>query len=168
MCKFKEYDKDLAIKLNKEFLKRTGFDFRVKNREPLQAGLRSLLYSVFRRNGDMNDRCIKDFFAEYGYTSNLSAISVGRRKLDYYYKEFDLIREFYDHYFKDKQKEFLLKEKKKELLREGDKLMALVHTIPEHRKQEVYDLVNLKIKSWDWKNKDNCKVYTSNYIELSE
>jgi hypothetical protein len=168
MCKFKEYDKDLAIKLNKEFLKRTGFDFKVKNREPLQAGLRSLLYSVLRRNGDMNDRCIKDFFAEYGYTSNLSAISVGRRKLEYYYKEFDIIREMYDSYFNDKQKAFLLKEKKKELLKEGDKLMALVHTIPEHRKQEVYDLVNLKIKSWSWKNKDNCKVYTSNYIELSE
>jgi len=168
MYKIKEYDKDLAIKLSKEYFEKTGFDFKVRNREPLQAGLRSLLYNVFRRNGDMNDRCIKDFFAEYGHTSAISSISVGRGKLDYYYKEFDLIREFYDSYFNDKQKQFLLKEKKKELLKEGNNLMALVHTIPEHRKQEVYELVNLKIKSWSWKNKDNCKVYTSNYIELSE
>jgi hypothetical protein len=37
----------------------------------------------------------------------------------------------------------------------------LIDTVPEERREEVFNVVNLRIKSWSWKSKDQCQIIES-------
>ena len=44
------------------------------------------------------------------------------------------------------------------LNKEKDALALLIDTIPDNKRDEIYEMVNLRVKSWDWKSKDKCEV----------
>ena len=44
---------------------------------------------------------------------------------------------------------------------ERNELHDLIDTIPEDKRKEMYEMINLRIKSWEWKNKDRCEIIES-------
>ena len=45
----------------------------------------------------------------------------------------------------------------------GDKLQSLVSKIPSYRRDEVFEMLNLRVKSWAWKSKDKCVVIEGDF-----
>jgi hypothetical protein len=33
--------------------------------------------------------------------------------------------------------------------------------VPDKRRDEIYEMVNMRIKSWEWKSKDRCEIIES-------
>ena len=93
-------------------------------------------------------------------------------KIDFYYKYNLDFRTLYDLYFEDKIKEnIIIKEKKKNRLDalnkridatslkfNNDPLQVLINNLPLDKRDEVFEMLNLRVKSWAWKSKDNCEI----------
>jgi len=39
-----------------------------------------------------------------------------------------------------------------------DALDILIDSVPQDRRDEVREIVSLRVKSWNWKNKDECQI----------
>jgi len=123
----------------------------------------------------MNDRMISDWFAEKGISRNRSSIFHALKKIDVYYDNFTRFRNVYDIYFNDKKEETIKKERAKLerlknrtksikqviLNKKKDALGLLIDTVPDKRRDEIYEMVNMRIKSWEWKSKDRCEIIES-------
>ena len=94
---------------------------------------------------------------------------------------------FYDSYFDDKKADYIEKKDtgvRKEALRatstklskgdyielqnyrtkditHKDLLDRLIESLPEDKRSDIYDMVNLRVKSWDWKSKDEYEIIES-------
>ena len=170
----KTYNKNKAIELYKEFKELTRIDVFIKTRQTKPMALRTLFYKVLRDNNFMNDRDISEFFALNGYKINRSSIYQSLQKIDGYYFNFDFFKDYYDLYFDDlsnKQKKIEQDKKKREeqrrlkrqkrintLINDKDALDKLINTLEGSRRQEIYELVKLRIKSWSWKVEDRCEI----------
>ena len=78
----------------------------------------------------------------------------------------------YDVYFKDKIENYKLQQEKKEqrvidlnnakpkILPKDrkDALSIIIKDIPLDRREEIYNLIEMRIKSWAWKSKDKCEI----------
>jgi hypothetical protein len=102
----------------------------------------------------MNDRMISEYFAEYGIKRNRASIFVGLNKISQYYNHYNHFKQLYDSYFSDGSRYNTNTHKP------GDALDELVFSLPKDRRREIYELVNLRVKSWNWKTKDECKIVT--------
>jgi hypothetical protein len=172
------YNKHKALELYKEFKQLTKVDVFKKTRQTKPMSLRALFYKVLRDNNFMNDREIAEFFAEMGNKINRSSIYHSLQKIDGYYFNFDFFKDYYDLYFDDlsnNQKggviggaiggaidatEALTKRQKRinTLINDKDALDKLIDTLEGSRRQEIYELVKLRIKSWSWKVEDRCEI----------
>ncbi len=149
------YNKNKAIELYNDFKQLTKVDVFNKSRKTKIMTLRSLFYKVLQDNNFMNDREIAEFFTEMEDKRNRSSIYASLTKMEHYYLNFDYFREIYDLYFYD------LKEHQGQykLDRQQDKLDSLIDTVEcKIRRDELYEMVNLRIKSWSWKVKDRCEI----------
>ena len=126
---------------------------------------------------------MSEYFKEViGVSKNRSAIYTSLKKIDVYYSSHKEFRCFYDSFFKDKFELRLEKEaRRKEYLNaeyarkiqlkpvvsfinhKRRLLLDTVSKLPDHRIIEIKELIDLRIKSWSWKSKDNCQI-----IEASE
>ena len=91
-----------------------------------------------------------------GKYTNMNHASVinALRKFDSYLKESDIVFKYvYGLYYVVEKPKRVFIPKKQET-----KLESLINTIPEDKLDEIYELVNLRIKSWSWKSKDYCKI----------
>ena len=125
-----EYNKELADKLAKDFEELTGIDLNDGSRKTEVMIARTLFYKILR---DIN---------------------------------------VYNIYFNDRAEEFLtIEESKKKALKDikyninkkalssdKDSLELIISTISKDRRDEVRELVSLRIKSWSWKGDDKCKI----------
>ncbi len=157
------YNRKAAEELVNDFCEITKLNIYDNSRTT--ALFRALLYKVLNEINGMNDRMISDWFAEKGIKRNRSSIFCALKKIDVYYDNFIGFRDVYDIYFNDKKEKFIkrerakierLKKKKKSVLK--DRLSLLIDTVPENKRDDIYEMVNLRIKSWEWKSKDKCKV----------
>jgi len=167
------YEYELAKELLDDFNSRIDYDLTIKSRKPKISALKSLLYVVLSRKANMTDRCICEFLNSNNMYSVRSSICASRNKIDDYYKELNYIRRIYDIYFDDKSEIFLIdkklnhlkireaaiEKKKKDIIASDDFLVKLVRDVPKERRREVYDLIELRIKSWSWKTNDKCDIY---------
>jgi len=149
------YNKDKAIELYKDFKQLTKVDVFNRSRETKIMVLRSLFYRVLQDNNFMNDREIAEFFTEMGDRRDRSSIYISLTKINHYYSNFDYFRKIYDLYFYDlKEPQIQYK-----LDRQQDKLDNLIDTVEcKIRRDELYEMVNLRIKSWSWKVEDRCEI----------
>ena len=166
------YNKKQAKELGKEFIELHNVDLYATDRRTRNVVLRTLFYKVLRDKNNMNDREISDFLEENDAKKDRSSIYISLKKIDTYYETYDYFREAYDLYFEDKfkrhnkikEKEIRLSEK---LKKENDKvvpknnvdeLQAIIDTLTGSRRQEVLELVRLRVKSWEWKVEDRCEI----------
>ena len=173
----KTYNKEKATELYNEFKELTRIDVFIRTRQTKPMTLRALFYKVLRDNNFMNDRDISEFFALNGYKINRSSIYHSLQKIDGYYFDFDFFKKYYDLYFDDlidlieKQKKIEQDKRKREeqrrlkrqkrintLINDKDALDKLIDTLEGSRRQEIYELVKLRIKSWSWKVEDRCEI----------
>ena len=170
----KTYNREKATELYNEFKELTRIDVFIRTRQTKPMTLRALFYKVLRDNNFMNDRDIAEFFALNGYKINRSSIYHSLQKIDGYYFNFDFFKKYYDLYFDDlieKQKKIAQDKRKREeqrrlkrqerieaLKSNKDALNELIDTLEGSRRQEIYELVKLRIKSWSWKVEDRCEI----------
>ncbi len=160
------YNKEGADELTNEFCNRTGLDIYSNSRKLENVYLRVLLYKILSLLNGMNDRMISEYFAEYGIKRHRSSICVALNKINFYYGNHKYFRELYDYYFNDSHRyEILTGDTKQRRMashdpKNWDELDNLIFDLPKGKRGEIYDLVNLRIKSWSWKNKDECKIIT--------
>ena len=175
MEKRKGYNEGAAEELAKRFVEITRLDLTDGSRHEDKAYFRALLYKILHDVNGMNDRMISEWFAEIGVIRNRSSIFHALRKIDIYYENFVKFRDVYDLFFDDKKRQReRIENKKSERIRvineridnskkfgEKNELHDLVDTIPEYKRAEIYEVINLRIKSWEWKSRDNCEVIES-------
>ena len=136
-----------------------------KSREVGFIEYRQLFQTILKNKLKLSYRSICEFTEHKGYpVTHASVINNVKRTTETNYYAYPYIANIYDYYFNDKSKQREDKEQDKRYYQrinygKNDKLWELVRNIPEDKEQEVIDLVNLRIKSWDWKTKDNCRVY---------
>lgn len=111
---------------------------------------RALFYKIlFEKNGFSKSKIAK--YSNMNHASVINALN----KFPSYFKESDIVFKWvFNLYFvSDKPiiKSFIPK-------KQETKLEALINTIPEDKIDEIYELVNLRIKSWSWKSKDHCTI----------
>ena len=174
----KNYNADVANMLTKCLSEAIDVDFRKVSRDDKHVYSTTLLYKLLKDYNDMNDRMISNSFSEsMGVSKNRSSIYTSLKKVDVYYSSHSEFRLFYDSFFKDKfrlrivkeesRKKYLDIQKAKDIeLRPVVSFMQLkrqelidsVSKLPEDKLNEIKYLVDLRIKSWDWKSKDICEI----------
>ena len=149
------YNKHKAIELYKDFKQLTKVNVFNRSKQTKIMVLRSLFYKVLQDNNFMNDREIAEFFTEMGDKRNRSGIFTSLTKMEQYYLNFDFFKDIYDLYFYDLKED----QRKYKLSKQQDKLNNLIDTVEdESRRDELYEMVNLRIKSWSWKVEDRCEI----------
>ena len=166
------YNEEIANELLDNYIKLTRFDLNSRQRRPEDAYIRCLFYKILKDLNDMNDRMIAEFLGAKGRKTNRVSIYQALTKVETYYASFKRFRQFYDVYFSD-QKELSIKRDKrkkiafKETIKEidtrqkkigMDALDVLISNIEFERRPEILELVKLRIKSWEWKAKNEYEV----------
>jgi len=170
-----DYSKVQANRMLKEFESLSGVDPLIYSQKPKDAYFRALLYKVLMDFNYMNDRQIAEFFLTKGITRTRVAVFHAVSKVDIYYLNYSDFRDVYNVYFDDKAEES--KELDNKLIEKAkdasdravqnlpqfikDDLYFLIHKLPLDKRNEIYELVNLRVKSWDWKSKDKCEIIES-------
>jgi len=151
-------------KVYKEFLRYEVPNILDKTREQPLVQYRQLFQTILHRKYHLPLSHIAEWFTINGCKLIHASVdrAVKRTENTNYYQS-DFIAEIYDDYLDDKRKEREAKLKKKKskeyILSSNNRLLSLLRDIPLERESEIYELVSLRIKSWSWKNKDNCKTY---------
>lgn len=133
--------------------------FCKSSKEPLPF-VRSIFYKIQR------DRCVSDthiskFLKTKGFSVNRTTIIAALKVLESNYKQKETWRKYYDLFFSDLKEKYGKKETvipKKVHKENRDKLDLLIDSLEGYRREEIYELVNLRIKSWEWKSKDRCTI----------
>ena len=166
----RDYNLKEANKILDNLVELTGFNIKDNSRKPTQAYLRAILYKNLMTFNYMNDRMISNWFKEQGLTKDRVSILHAVKKIDVYYLNYEGFRNVYDKYYKDKIKEGqVLSSKTKKTKKNNDfslpnnsriydPLQNLIDELPMDKRWEIYEMVNLRIKSWSWKNKDHCEI----------
>jgi hypothetical protein len=170
----RDYNLIEANKILADLVELTGFDLQDNSRKPTQAYLRAILYKNLMVYNYMNDRQISNWFEEHNLTKDRVSILHAVKKIDVYYLNYQGFRDIYDKYFQDKIKEGqILKSRNK--VKKGlkgskrfalprtrqmdDALQNLVNSVEGQSKRwELYKMIDLRIKSWEWKNTDHCEI----------
>ena len=166
------YNKDNADELAKDFEELTGIQLNSDSRETDIMITRTLFYKILKDLNFMNDRMISEWFELRGVNKGRSSITHALHKIGIYYKSYALFRNRYNVYFNDRAEEFLsIEQTQKKAIRDikqnlhtsisnknKDALDILIDSVPQDRRDEVREIVSLRVKSWNWKNKDECQI----------
>ena len=131
-----------------------------KSRETEFVAYRFLFYKILRTVCGLNYRETCEWFNSRGLPRNHATVLHGLKQIDSLYESYSWFRRVYDLYFfdkKNKDEQYLSIVAKGKLMTDNP-LNVLINSIPESRKQEVYEMVSLRVKFWEWKNKDKCLV----------
>ncbi len=168
----KKYNLEVANMLCNYFSELTGFELGGRGRTPKESYLRALLYRVLKDLNDMNDRAIARHFTEVvGDRRNRSSVYHAFNKMDVYYTNYKEFRDYYDIFFKDKVLERQELEANEQRLRyitlskmvsfsdsKRIEISKMIEGVPDDKIQEIRDLINLRIKSWSWKAKNEYEI----------
>lgn len=149
-----------------DFKKICSIDIFKKTRKTEYIVYRALFYRILECKAGLSLSDTARYFTHKGLKCCHSKVLHGLKMLNIYYDSYGYLRNAYDVYFTDKVKiNKAMKQsyskiyKSKQDLIGSDKLVELINSIPKNRREEIYNIVNLRVKSWEWKSKDSCKVY---------
>lgn len=166
------YNSENANYLLKEFKENFDFNIKSNSRTPKDAYTRCLFYKILKEFNGMNDRMISDFFKEKGSSKNRASIFHSLSKINVYYASYNEFRNMFKIYFNDQEEKKQIKPKKKafkQTIKEIDTrqseigldaLDTLIGTLPygSTQRADVTELVKLRVKSWEWKAKNEYEV----------
>ena len=172
-----DYNLKEANKILANLVELTGFNIQDNSRKPTQAYLRAILYKNLITFNYMNDRMISNWFKEHGLTKDRVSILHAIKKIDVYFLNYQGFRNVYNTYYDDRIEEgqvlnskfFQSQNKVKKDLKTfkgfalprqmDDALQNKVNTVVnQNERWELYEMINLRIKSWDWKSTDHCEI----------
>ena len=167
----RRYNKERADLLAEKFEKLTGVDIDSKSRIVDEATLKALFWKILVDFNYMNDRNISEWYKDRGVSRNRSSIHIAMSKIDIYYSNYKFFRDVYHMYYseepelykRDYQKRAVQKEKVTKVLKsynehQKDKLNHRIDSLPAEKRAEIYELVNLRVKSWSWKAKNENEI----------
>ena len=143
-----------------EFNKYDVPDILQNTRERNVVEHRQLFHTILRKHYKYTFQSIADFMTYNGRKTKHELIMHSvKRTLETNYYNSDSVAKIYDQYFEDKREERIAKMSTKyNYSSKLSKLQDLLKDIPVQKENEIYELVLLRMKSWYWKSKDNCKV----------
>jgi len=178
-----DYDLIAAHSLAKFYKRLTGINYKTARRTPRDAYFRALFYKVLMDLNDMNDRMISEYCEKFlGRSRNRSSICTAVSKVDSYYLNYKDFRNAYDFFFDDKFKEqrkrevsqmrnSLKRKKEEERIRDIKlskmvsftdskkiELNNMIAELSDEKVIEITELVSLRIKSWEWKAKNEYQI----------
>lgn len=151
-----------------EYEEMVGRNIWIKSRKGNLPRLRALFYKVLREKLKMTYQEIADYATHKGFKADHCVTLHGVKKCDEYYMNYKLYADLYDAYFDDKiQENFKKNYSNNYNTNISDDLSSITNKITkESERQELYELVKLRVDSWKWKNKDECKVYQGSYTAI--
>lgn len=163
MIKKRGYNKETANLLAQKFEKLTGVDLDSRSRVVKEATLKALFWKILMDFNYMNDRNISEWYKDRGVSRNRSSIHISMGKIDMYYSNYEFFRDVYHAYYNEQPNSRSKKEKVNNVLKsynehQKDKLNDLIDSLPADKRGEIYELVNLRVKSWGWKSKNEYEV----------
>ena len=177
-----DYNLKEANKILANLVELTGFNIQDNSRKPTQAYLRAILYKNLITFNYMNDRQISSWFKTQGLTKDRVSILHAIKKIDVYFLNYQGFRNVYNTYYDDRieeSKALSLKTKKTKKndnfnspngfalpndsalpnnLLIDDPLQNLINKLPMDKRWEIYETLNLRVKSWSWKSNDYCEI----------
>tara|TARA_R110001599_G_scaffold338031_1_gene556807 strand:- start:272 stop:766 length:495 start_codon:yes stop_codon:yes gene_type:complete len=147
------YNEEIANELLDNYIKLTGFNLQSRKRKPEDAYIRCLFYKILNEINGMNDRMIAEFFEAKGRKTNRVSIYQSLTKVQTYYTGFKRFRQLYDVYFLD-QKELDIKRDERGM----DALEVFISNVKFERREEILELVTLRVKSWEWKAQNKYEI----------
>tara|TARA_R100000656_G_C3954999_1_gene129023 strand:+ start:868 stop:1377 length:510 start_codon:yes stop_codon:yes gene_type:complete len=118
---------------------------------------RQLFQTILRNKYGIGYTSIAKYFTYKGRdTNHASVINSIKRTINTNYYSVSEIADIYDEYFQDKKDERIAKlivSTPKLRRKYNNKLVDLIKNIPKDREDEIFDLIDLRIKSWSWKTK---------------
>lgn len=159
----KRYDKERADLLAERFQKLTGVDIDSKSRILKEATLKALFWKILVDFNYMNDRNISEWYKDRGVSRNRSSIHIAMSKVGLYYSNYKFFRDVYSMYYNEEPESYFKEAKAPKVLKsynehQKDKLNDLINSLPAEKRAEIYELVNLRVKSWSWKAKNEYEV----------
>ncbi len=159
----KRYDKERADLLAERFEKLTGVDIDSKSRIVKEATLKALFWKILVDFNYMNDRNISEWYKDRGVSRNRSSIHIAMSKVGLYYSNYKFFRGIYSMYYSEEPESDFNEEKVTKVLKsynehQKDKLNDLINSLPAEKRTEIYELVNLRVKSWSWKAKNEYEI----------
>lgn len=147
-----------AEKLYNYFLNELEIDVAEKRRNFLIPEYRSLFNTILTRKHKFRLCEIQRFYKEKGSRFVHNSVLNSLSKFKQYSKELPELDFIFNELFPIKKKEStIIKLDRRELT----PLQKLVDNLPKERQDEIFELISLRIKSWEWKSRDRVKVYSS-------
>ena len=144
------YNESLADEYFNKFTEING-DLNL-SKDEMSCAKRSLIYNVFRRHCGMSDEAIKRYLESKGIIKSRSTVRHGRLMIEQYYNSFDFFKPMYKTFFRDKKREYKRKN------RNMKRFEKLIKDLGKSEMDEIHELIQLRVKSWSWKNKDKCTI----------
>lgn len=137
------YNRAKADELYFKFMKdNNGFDPLVKTNKYPAPAMRSVFYNLLMKYNEMNDADIEHWIEYKGYKKDRSSIYLAAKKIELYLFQSEEAKRSYKLYFD------LEEEDDKRI---DDELSILVDSIELKYRKEIYEMVKLKLKSYEWK-----------------
>lgn len=165
---------DVCEKYLEEFNKLHYVNVFEDTREYPVIQYRQLFHTILRRIAKLTLQEIADFTTYKGRKCDHTTVLYSVRKtIDTNYDAWEEIADLYDLYFDDKIKEREKREKNSYYYKhytkrikglykiKDNRFNRLLSKIPKDRVDEICDMLELRIKSWDWKTKDRCQIIES-------
>ncbi len=156
-----DYNIEAAHRITDETCNKTGLDLTHKTRKERNVYIRVFLYKRLKYHNLMNDRKISHFLAIRGLKTDRSSVFAALNKSDTYYLNFPEYRSLHNEFFSVPsiyKKQLEKEENKRDIGSKKAKLYRLIDGLDESKIQEIEEMLELKIKSFSWKNKDKYEV----------
>lgn len=125
---------------------------------------RSLFNTLLTNKYKLKNSNILHFYENKGVSFNHATIINSLKKFDIYCKSSPEINELYYELYNFAKKEKYYKQRIKQIKKiELTPIQKLVDNLTVSQEKELTELITLRIKSWEWKNKDVVKVYQGSY-----
>jgi len=153
-----DYNEKAANRITDDLCIQTGLDITHKTREQRNVFLRTFLYKRLKNHNFMNDRQISYFLKTRGIKIDRSSVFAALTKSDLYYMSFAEYRTLHDVFFKvpNLYRKKIRKEEKSNIINSKKaKLYSLINNLDESKIKEVEEMLELKVKSFQWKSNIN-------------
>lgn len=159
MSRLREFNEDVLVKIDEvaNYIEET-YDIDLGNTKKTnrQVALRALFCYVLYEKLNLTDRLITEWLIENrGLTKNRSTIWFLINKIEEYLVNFPYIVPAYEHFMDN---DVVHHQNLPEGVFLSNRMIDAVKDIPEHRVDEIIELINLRKKSWEWKSKDRVEI----------
>lgn len=139
-------------------------DLLNKTRKSMTIEFRSLFNTLLTNKYKLKNTNILHFYETKGVEFNHAAVINSLNKFETYCNSSPEIKELYYELYsfankKRKYKQKLIKIDKRNLT----PIQKIVDNLTVSQQEEIKELIELRIKSWEWKSKDNIKIFQGSF-----